>query len=82
MQDPAPASRGAAAAASWLRSSLRWANTIGVDARVIPLDPPGDAEAGATEHHLPAIAFTKSDRLAAPVAGDAYGDEAAACLSR
>src|SRR5207248_7020310 len=52
---------------------LQRANTIGVDARVIPLDPPGDAEAGATEQRVPAIAFPKSDRLAAPVAGDAYG---------
>jgi len=38
------------------------------------MDPPGDAEVGATEQRVPAIAFPKSDRLAAPVAGDGYGD--------
>jgi hypothetical protein len=53
---------------------LDWANTIGVDARVTPMDPPDDAEVGATEQRVPAIAFPKSNRLAAPAAGDAYGD--------
>jgi hypothetical protein len=37
-------------------------------------------EVGATEQRVPAIAFPKSDRLAAPVAGDAYGDRAVASL--
>ena len=55
------------------RPLLRWASGIGVDARVRPMDPPGDAEVGATEQRVPAIAFPKSDRLAAPVAGDGYG---------
>ena len=48
------------------------ANTIGVDARVRPMDPPGDAEVGATEQRVPAIAFPKSDRVDASGAGDAY----------
>jgi hypothetical protein len=50
------------------------ATSIGLDARVTPLDLPGDAEVGATEHRVPAIAFPKSDRLDARGADDAYGD--------
>jgi sugar/nucleoside kinase (ribokinase family) len=38
------------------------------------MDPPGDAEVGATEQRVPAIAFPKSDRVDASGAGDAYGD--------
>jgi hypothetical protein len=43
---------------------------------VTRLDPPGGAEVGATVQRVPAIAFAKSDRFAALVAGDAYGDAA------
>jgi hypothetical protein len=45
---------------------------------VTPLDPPGDAEVGATQQRVPAIAFAKSDRVDAPGAGDAYGDDTVA----
>jgi hypothetical protein len=41
---------------------------------VTPLDPPSDAEVGATEQRIPATAFPKSDRVDAPEAGDPYGD--------
>ncbi len=57
------------------------ANTIGVDSRVTPLDPPGDAEVDATEQRVPPIAFPKSDRVDASGAGDAYGDEGVANAS-
>jgi hypothetical protein len=50
------------------------ASSIGVDARLTPLDPPGDAEGGATEQRILVIAFPESDRRDAPGAGDAYGD--------
>ena len=59
---------------------MQRANTIVVDPRVTPMDPPGDAEVGATEQRVPAIAFPKSDRVDASGAGDAYGDGAAAII--
>jgi hypothetical protein len=42
------------------------------------MDPAGDAEVGATEQRVPAIAFRTSDRLDVPGAGDAYGDHSIA----
>jgi hypothetical protein len=52
------------------------ASSISVDARLTPLDPPGDAEDGATEQRILVIAFLESDRRDAPGAGDPYGDQA------
>jgi hypothetical protein len=43
-------------------TSRRTATSIGVDARLTPLDPPGDAEAVATEQRDRVIAFPESDR--------------------
>jgi hypothetical protein len=40
------------------------------------MDPPGDAEVGATEQRVPAIAFSNSDRVDASGAGDADGEQA------
>jgi hypothetical protein len=42
---------------------------------VTPLDPRGGSKAVATGQPVPVIAFPKSDRLDAPGAGDAYGDD-------
>ena len=59
-----------------------WANSIDVDARLTPLDPPGKP-AAPTEPGSPVlrmapacgtIAFLKSDRPADPTAGERNGD--------
>ncbi len=55
---------------------MQRASSIGVDACVDTSGFAGEYESVATEERVPVIALPKSDRVDAPGAGDAYGDEA------